>query len=101
MKQYTITAHSGLALPAETPIRLAERQLRSRAHLVRPVKGRKGVYVSDVTLSFKVGETIEIDGDLPKSLAALTSEPMEPSAPTRAEIQGGGPAVAAVDAPSA
>lgn len=88
MKQYIVTAHSGLALPPETPIRLAERQLRSRVHLVRPVKGRKGVYVSDVTLSFKVGETIEIDGDLPKSLAALTETPAEPSAPTRAAIQG-------------
>lgn len=88
MTKYTISARSGLVLPPETPIKLTERQLGSRDHLVRPVKGRKGVYVAGATLSFKVGETIEVD-DLPKSLAALTETPMEPSAPTRAAIQGG------------
>lgn len=100
MTKYTVAAPAGLVLPAEMPIKLTERQLGTRAHLVRPVKGRKGVYVADVPLSFKVGEVVEVDGELPKRLAALTDAPMEPSPPTRAAIQDGGDSLILATEPS-
>jgi hypothetical protein len=88
-RKYTVTAFAGLALPAQTPIRLTDAQLALRQHQVRPAEGARGWFVSDQELTFKAGEAIDVKADLPASLAVLTDAPPPPPAePTPAPGQG-------------
>ena len=69
--KYTATAI--VNLPAGTVLGLSESQAASRMHALQP-KGRKGVYLAMQPVQFKVGETFDYDGELPKSLAQSVEE---------------------------
>jgi hypothetical protein len=84
---YTVNSQAGLSLPPATPIKLSDVQLARRRHQVAPVKGSKGFYVSSDRLTFKIGEKIEIEGELPKNLATLTDKPMPEAKPTLGRVQ--------------
>lgn len=50
----------------------SEQQLDARRHLLAPVDGSAGVFVTLAAAQFKAGETLVIDDDtLPKSAASL------------------------------
>lgn len=80
---------AGASVPAGTRIMLTADQLRRRAHLVRQ-EGR--AFVSDQALTFKRGESVEIDGPLFRSSQwAMDSDiqdvefvEVEPEEPTEA-----------------
>ncbi len=84
MNSYKITAPQGLSLPANTAIRLTAEQLSRRLHLVTELKRRKGVYVSDHALGFKLDEEIAIDAELPPILAQLVSPIVDKAAADKA-----------------
>lgn len=88
---YLVTAAGGLSLPPQMPIALDDRQLERRKHQVRG-HALEGFYVSDERLTFKAGEKIVVEGELPKNLAALTDQPMGPSEPTPVKVDKGKPA---------
>ena len=89
--EYTVIVPTGLAIPANMPIKLSDEQLARRRHQVRP-HNLDGFWVSAERLNFKLGEKIVVEGELPKNLAALTDKPVAPSPPTPVSIDPGKPA---------
>lgn len=90
-KSYTVIAATGLALPANMPVHLEGDQLARRSHQVR-AHALDGFFVSEDRLTFKAGETVVVEGELPKHLAVLTDQPVPPSAPTPVKVDPGKPA---------
>lgn len=89
---YKVLVASGLSLPAGRAVKLDAHQLERRKHQVRPAPDLDGFYVSAERLTFKLGEEIEVDGELPKNLAALTDQPAPASKPTPVKVDPGRPA---------
>lgn len=73
--RYTTTAI--VNLPAGVVLGLSESQAANRKHALE-AKGRKGAYVTTQPVQFKVGESFEYEGDLPKSLARVLEEVKHP-----------------------
>lgn len=84
MDKYLIV--SPATLPAGTRLGLTKPQADARQHALKPAG--KGRYVATLPVQFKVGETISVDGELPKALAENLSQPSvvaaEESAPATA-----------------
>jgi hypothetical protein len=70
---YVVTAT--LRLPAGSVVGLSEAQAARRKHMLVPVEKRKGWYAASLDLCFKVGEAIQYEGELPKSLANAVEAP--------------------------
>lgn len=70
---YVVTAT--LRLPAGSVVGLSEAQASPRQHALAPVAKRKGWYEALTDLSFKVGEAIQYQGELPKALANAVEAP--------------------------
>jgi hypothetical protein len=73
--RYTTTAI--VNLPVGVVLGLSESQAAARRHALEP-KGRKGTYVTTQPVQFKVGESLDYEGDLPKSLAQVLEEVKRP-----------------------
>ncbi|MBV2206657.1 MAG: hypothetical protein KUL87_14645 [Pseudomonas sp.] len=71
MEKYLIV--SPATLPAGTRLGLTKPQAEARQHALQPAG--KGRYVAILPVQFKVGETISVDGELPKALAENLSQP--------------------------
>jgi hypothetical protein len=64
-----------LRLPAGSIVGLSESQVARRKHALEAVPKRKGWYTATLDLCFKVGESIQYDGELPKVLADAVEAP--------------------------
>jgi hypothetical protein len=80
---YVVTAT--LRLPAGSVVGLSDAQYSVRQHALLPIAKRKGWYQATTDLSFKVGEAIQYQGELPKALADSVD------APKRDKVKGKGP----------
>lgn len=85
---YVVTAT--LRLPAGSVVGLSEAQAAVRRHALASVAERNGWYETLADLSFKVGEAIQYEGEMPKALAASVDAPSrETAAPARKPITKG------------
>lgn len=66
---------SPLRLPAGSVVGLSDAQASVRRHALSPIAKRKGWYQATTDLSFKVGEAIQYQGELPKALADSVDAP--------------------------
>ncbi|MFZ4623274.1 MAG: hypothetical protein ACOYNF_03455 [Rhodoferax sp.] len=66
MKYTTVAV---LTLPAGAVLGLTEAQASTRSHVLQCVPARKGWYNTTAAVQFKIGEEIQIEGDLPPILA--------------------------------
>jgi len=71
MDKYLIVAPATFG--AGTRLGLSQEQAEARAQALKEVA--KGVYVAQQPVQFKAGETVAIDGDLPKSLGEAVAAP--------------------------
>lgn len=71
MEKYLIVATATFG--AGLRLGLSKEQAAARANALKEVG--KGVYVAQQPVQFKAGETVGIDGDLPKSLGEAVSAP--------------------------
>ena len=71
MDKYLIVALATFGAGAR--LGLSKEQAAARAHALREVG--KGVYVAQQPVQFKAGETVSVDGKLPKALAELVEAP--------------------------
>lgn len=71
MNKYLIVAPATFGASAR--LGLSREQAAARAHALREVG--KGVYVAQQSVQFKAGETVSVDGELPKALAELVEAP--------------------------
>lgn len=79
---YTVTASAGLALPPQTPVKLSRKQLALRSHQV--VRGKGGFHTSPEVMTFKRGEVLIVEGELPKAVAERVGAPGEAAGETQA-----------------
>jgi hypothetical protein len=76
---YVVTAT--LRLPAGSVVGLSAAQAAPRQHALTPVPKRKDWYTATLDLSFKVGEAIQYEGELPKALANAVEAPKRAGQP--------------------
>lgn len=81
MEKYLIVAPATFGAGAR--LGLSKEQAAARAQALR--ESGKGVYVAVQPVQFKAGETISVDGELPKVLAALVEAPKGRKAKSAAE----------------
>lgn len=74
MKRYQVTTFS-ITIPVESKVALTEKQAALRAASIKKIKG--GGYEVIAPLTFKRGEVIGYDGELPKVLATELVEAKE------------------------
>lgn len=85
---YVVTAT--LRLPAGSVVGLSDAQASVRRHVLQPDAKRKGWYEATADLSFKVGEAIQYQGELPKALADNVEAPKrDDKSKPKAEGKGG------------
>lgn len=90
-----------LSLPAGVLLGLSVAQVAHRQHVLTNAPGRKGWYVATSPVQFKRGETLQVDGDLPKALAdRLDAEDRAAKAKAKAEIEAVAKEAPASDAPA-
>ncbi len=75
MKYTTVAV---LTLPAGAVLGLTEAQASTRAHVLQCVPARKGWYTTTAAVQFKIGEEIQIDGNLPPVLAHAVQATAKP-----------------------
>lgn len=83
---YVVIAAQGITFPAGTLLRLDERQIAVRAHLVQVQDVEAGLVAATAPLSFKRGEAVAVAGDVPKAFlerVADAATPDRPAAETR------------------
>jgi len=80
MTKYTTLA--AITLPSGMVVGLAESQAAARKHLLAPAAG-KGQYVTRDMVQFKAGETLHIEGDLPKNLQSSLEAEAKPKRASR------------------
>lgn len=71
MDKYLVVAPATFGAGAR--LGLSKEQAAARAHALKEVG--KGVYVAQQPVQFKAGETVGIDGELPKSLGEAVAAP--------------------------
>lgn len=79
---YVVTAT--LRLPAGSVVGLSDAQASVRRHALLPIAKRKGWYEATTDLSFKVGEAIQYEGELPKALVGSVEAPKREGKPKAA-----------------
>lgn len=68
---------SVLTLQAGAQVGLRPDQAATRAPFLKPVPKKKGWFEVLAPIQFKVGEAIQYDGDLPKSMVELVDVPVK------------------------
>jgi hypothetical protein len=61
-------------------VRLSDEQLRRRKSLVKPAQ-EKGWHEVVIPMQFKIGETFEFDGELPKGMVDVVAQPADRASP--------------------
>lgn len=79
---YTTT--TPITLPVGTVLALTKGQYADRANALQVQSAKKGLYLTTAIVQFKAGESIGIEGDLPKHLVDLmrNDAPAKPSKAT-------------------
>lgn len=80
--KYVTTA--AVLLPAGTVLGLSQAQAQARAHSLRTVAGRLGLFVTTAEIHLKSGEPVEFPSEAPKALAALLTRPQARAGASRA-----------------
>lgn len=55
-------------------VRLSAEQIKPRRHLIKEIDAKNGIYEIVHGVTFKAGETLGYEGDIPKSIANIVAD---------------------------